>query len=545
MANNTSFSDKDLHDISVKQMYNTSNLKSGDKLPINQKYTIIDIQHDPQTGFDAMAVKDVSGNVMIVYGGTNNNDGHQDGITDAGIAGTYVGGPTPKQFEQAKQFRDKVAGAHPNSSITLTGHSLGGGLSNAVALQSGDKAVNFNPAPLPYDMGTVLGTGVNRTDIINYQTADDPLGYLSSVFSGYLPGQIKIFGLNSHKSGTDYLMGQHNMDGVQFDSDGNLIDENGDIVSNFPNSNLSTGSPFYDELLRSSRAISTGSALVIQGRSEFQQGLILLANPITVASGVKHIMSGLARSVVGLLAVGVGAIRGIIVGIKKMYEFGVQTTRVIGQKITEMIGKIYDGFVHQAMSMYETTQTGLRFMRDVQQTVLQKGKELGTALISAGYDMLEQMYHMIRMSASFIQNEIQQVVEEFIELKEELFEMTYSYIRQNIHKLFVPSEIITLLGSLAVELMPDIIAMNWTCVDIHVRQKIDAFYHEAKRDFMTSTRGFNHELIEEIGEDLAILGREMQQFGERVGAIKNTFEEMEMNIRKQVRRIGENAWMVS
>jgi trimeric autotransporter adhesin len=53
-------------------------------------------------------------------------------------------GKVISQFSAAKLFAQRVMGSAPNAAITFTGHSLGGGLSNMLAVALGHRAVGFN-----------------------------------------------------------------------------------------------------------------------------------------------------------------------------------------------------------------------------------------------------------------------------------------------------------------------------------------------------------------------------------------------------------------
>ncbi len=72
-------------------------------------------------GIQAVAVKDNDGNITIGYRGTKSI---LDGITDLKLAN----GNFDYQYKEALNFYNKVLSQNPDAQITLTGHSLGGGL---------------------------------------------------------------------------------------------------------------------------------------------------------------------------------------------------------------------------------------------------------------------------------------------------------------------------------------------------------------------------------------------------------------------------------
>ena len=86
--------------------------------------------------FYAVAYKDSSGNVVISYRGTDALLG------DAFTGWTTGSGYLSAQAELAAEFYYQVKQAHPSANITLTGHSLGGGLAGFVAKLTGSTAVS-------------------------------------------------------------------------------------------------------------------------------------------------------------------------------------------------------------------------------------------------------------------------------------------------------------------------------------------------------------------------------------------------------------------
>lgn len=92
-------------------------------------YTIID-QSDTEDGsvgvfasFYAAAYQDASGAIVISYRGTDDPTFGADLNAWTGGAGFQT-----EQAEMAAQFYYQVKQAHPGATITLTAHSLGGGL---------------------------------------------------------------------------------------------------------------------------------------------------------------------------------------------------------------------------------------------------------------------------------------------------------------------------------------------------------------------------------------------------------------------------------
>lgn len=77
--------------------------------------------------FYAVAYEDPSGNIVISYRGTDAP------LSDLWSGWTTGAGHLSAQGELAAQFYNQVKQAYPTKTITLTGHSLGGGLAGFVA----------------------------------------------------------------------------------------------------------------------------------------------------------------------------------------------------------------------------------------------------------------------------------------------------------------------------------------------------------------------------------------------------------------------------
>lgn len=139
----------------------------------------------------------------------------------------------------------------------------------------------------------------------------------------------------------------------------------------------------------------------------------------------------------------------------------------------------------------------------------------------------EEMNHMV-----------QRGINKFIEFKDKLFEMAYSFIKESVQTLFRAAEIIELLGESAVHIMADILTLQWNKILHHVIEKLDDFQHDAKHDFKVSKRGFDHELAAEIGRELSELARKIHAFSEKVYKVKGTFGDMELGITSQLKSLG-------
>jgi len=95
-------------------------------------------------GFEAVAFRKGT-DIVISYAGTYAKDFTGDILADIGLA-TGVGSA---QLLQAAEYylQVKALNTDPNVNITLTGHSLGGGLATLVGVFFGVRAVTFDQAP--------------------------------------------------------------------------------------------------------------------------------------------------------------------------------------------------------------------------------------------------------------------------------------------------------------------------------------------------------------------------------------------------------------
>jgi Lipase (class 3) len=123
------------------------------RAPINQFFVATDwleFFHVPDIatafnatgGFEAVSFRRAS-EIVISYAGTYNKDYLGDQVANVGLATGF--GST--QLFQAVEYYLQVKAANPGATITLTGHSLGGGLASLVSVFFGVQAQTFDQAP--------------------------------------------------------------------------------------------------------------------------------------------------------------------------------------------------------------------------------------------------------------------------------------------------------------------------------------------------------------------------------------------------------------
>lgn len=111
-------------------------------------FTLLNSISFSSTGFAASAYQDNNGHIFISYRGTDFNEGWADKLNGWGLGVGYGAYDTP-QLVQAVQYYQHIADLYAandlyGADITLTGHSLGGGLAGYVASVYGKHAVIFD-----------------------------------------------------------------------------------------------------------------------------------------------------------------------------------------------------------------------------------------------------------------------------------------------------------------------------------------------------------------------------------------------------------------
>ncbi|MBM7625088.1 DUF2974 domain-containing protein [Sporohalobacter salinus] len=111
----------------------------GDAL---KKWKVIDTFENDKTGLYGVVFKNSSGEVVVSYRGTESDtDKTKDLLyTDGKIASGVI----PEQFRDGYRFYQRVRKKESGSDITVTGHSLGGGIAQYVAAIADEEGVTWN-----------------------------------------------------------------------------------------------------------------------------------------------------------------------------------------------------------------------------------------------------------------------------------------------------------------------------------------------------------------------------------------------------------------
>ena len=252
-------SDKNYKEISM-DVYSVDRKKENKPLRENQKLTksnfkILQVEDNQNNGMQAMAVAPVNdrgevdtSKIVIAYAGTRVGDrrdidtdvqqvwqGRKENlITD--IAKGKGSTRTKNQLQTAKEFADEILKKYPSSLISVTGHSLGGYLAVFVAAKNGWAATVFN-AP---DASNALSEKEiewvlkNRDLIVNYRNPRDIIGNYGGDKLGiarYVDSDIDINLIPGVSYGINLIKKYHALAAWKdFDSEGNLVDKNGEIV---------------------------------------------------------------------------------------------------------------------------------------------------------------------------------------------------------------------------------------------------------------------------------------------------------------------------
>lgn len=123
-----------------KEAYNVGNFQIGAEITANnQTYKVIDYV-STASDFQALLLQDASGKFVMAFRGTTNN---ADWLNNVGIGFKNIN----EQYNDAKEFLEKAMTEHGVTidNLTLTGHSLGGILTQQVGATYGIKGYAFNP----------------------------------------------------------------------------------------------------------------------------------------------------------------------------------------------------------------------------------------------------------------------------------------------------------------------------------------------------------------------------------------------------------------
>lgn len=184
-----------------------------DLLPFDQQQGWQEVQpnideYDKKIGFSATTYehKNAQGEVdevVVSFRGSDKDEIWKDWIINN--LPNFLGAVAP-QYTRAAELAKEVKAKHPNAKVSLTGHSLGGGLAQYAAAKANLPAVTFNPAApakilsiKSYDYFSELRDQLHN--ITNYVHSFDPLQMVNAI-SFLHP----LFGFGTWKMGTDVVI---------------------------------------------------------------------------------------------------------------------------------------------------------------------------------------------------------------------------------------------------------------------------------------------------------------------------------------------------
>jgi hypothetical protein len=207
---------------------------ADNRIPVPMEWTVASrFPSDPSSGFEASAFQRGT-EIVISFAGTYDKDFSGDMLANAGLA-TGLGSD---QLLQAAQYYLDVKRQNPGATITLTGHSLGGGLAALIGVFFGVQANTFDQAP--FEQTALFGAPKLLADLAGIRDASgNPIysvGQLAPLTS-YID-QKAAFGVSSTFIPNSGLVSTIRVDGEFTSSLGvgtfNLVGTPADVIEHGP-----------------------------------------------------------------------------------------------------------------------------------------------------------------------------------------------------------------------------------------------------------------------------------------------------------------------
>jgi hypothetical protein len=188
------------------------------RLPTPASWVKLTGDPDKVTGFEAVAfIKEgssllTSPEIVISYSGTDPNNSNPlttpDGKTNTALAG----GGWAEQLLQAAQYYLDIKAANPNATITLTGHSLGGGLAALVAVFFDVHAQTFDQAPF-------ANSALSTANGDNAQLLRDRLAGSGSTYQSGIEKLDAYLQLRNASTSRSYIPRQERVDTIRVEGE--------------------------------------------------------------------------------------------------------------------------------------------------------------------------------------------------------------------------------------------------------------------------------------------------------------------------------------
>ena len=158
-------------------------------------WDIVRVDSNKKTGYYAETYKKGK-EIAVVYRGTDFTKGFDEIKKDVVSSDLkMLGLLKPEQLADAKNTYNEVKKSYPNSKIVLTGHSLGGSLSQMVSAETGAKAVTFNA----FGTGKILSqNGFSKAEqrLLNITNYGNPKDVIFMTNKEHQPGTNYITNTN-------------------------------------------------------------------------------------------------------------------------------------------------------------------------------------------------------------------------------------------------------------------------------------------------------------------------------------------------------------
>lgn len=160
----------------------TYDANPGSKIPPGSGYTFLPPRVD-MNGFVADAYQDQNGNIVVAFRGTDILRAVvQNVAANIGFLGVRIG-TLQDYMRQGATFIADIHHRFPNAAITLTGHSLGGGVAEILGEASGLTTVAFN-APGVADVINELRPETDPLAVLNTNHITDNSNLLNVILQG-------------------------------------------------------------------------------------------------------------------------------------------------------------------------------------------------------------------------------------------------------------------------------------------------------------------------------------------------------------------------